>query len=76
MIITDNRTNATTTYKDIVIGEVFLCPVTDRVYMKCTYCDVGEDLYNAIDLHDGHLVYFEMTEEIEKVNARLTITNP
>ena len=76
MIITDNRTNATTMFKDIAEGDVFFCPETERVYMKCTYCDVGEDIYNAIDLRDGHLVYFEKVEEIEKVSARLTITNP
>lgn len=76
MIITDNRTNATTTFQDINKGDVFFSPETEKVYMKCTYCDVGEDEYNAIDLHSGRLVYFDDVEEIEKVIAQLTITNP
>ena len=72
MTITDNHTNGTTAFMDIVEGEVFFSPKTEEVYMKCAYC--GED-YNAINLYNGRLVYFGRYEEIEKVNAQLTITN-
>ena len=75
MIITDNRVNVTTAFMDIEEGDVFFSPETEKVYMKCTYCDVGEDLYNAINLHNGRLEYFEKFEEIEIVNAQLTISN-
>ena len=77
MTITDNRKNPVTKFNNIKEGEVFFSPETNRFYIRVqTVLSDDEEQYDAVDLSDGYLVYFDEDERVEKVKANITITNP
>lgn len=77
MYITDNRANSTVKFGEIREGDVFFSPVTNRFYIctRTVYSN-DEECYDAVDLEDGYLVYFDDDENVEKVRANINITNP
>lgn len=71
-IIYKNKRNIP--FKMVAIGEVFSCNGT--LYMaipKATSTSTGE-IFNAVRMKDGEIIYFEANHEIVLVKAQLVIS--
>lgn len=71
MTINDKRKPDTVTFGSLKVGECFVdqadgsyCMVIDNYF---------NENYNAVDLEDGRLYWFENDQEVVKVNARLEV---
>ena len=69
MNISDKRKPATVSFESLKAGECFI-DQEDGSY--CMVLDPCED-YNAVDLENGRLYWFECDQEVVKVNARLEV---
>lgn len=61
-------------FKMVAIGEVFSCNGT--LYMaipEATSTSTGE-IFNAVRMKDGEIIYFEASEEVVLVKAQLVIS--
>ena len=70
--------NPTFTFSEVSIGEVFFAEDVleygESPYMRISDVkDIDNDYYNAVDLQDGKLVYFNDDESIILCNATLKI---
>lgn len=76
MKIIDRRTLKTIPFQDIRIGECFIIPSDNRIFMRMAthYYDFN-DADNAVDLVTGIQYFFEDDEEVTPITTEIIITD-
>ena len=74
MKIENNRKAEQVKFEDLKLGDCFA--LADNLYLKteCICNDIDGDIeYNSVMLADGELTYFDDTEWVRNVNAKIVV---
>ena len=69
MTINDTRKPATVEFRSLTAGQCFI----DGDGCFCMVINDSRDDYNAVDLENGRLYWFDCDQEVVKVNTRLEV---